>query len=58
VSNIKRTARKWMSVAVEGQRETNEMGMPITFCASGQAQTLLIYHRLPGNIKENKGFQM
>lgn len=39
-------------------RETNEMDMPITSCASGQAQTLLIYHRLPANIQENKGFQM
>ena len=35
LSNIKRTARKWMNVAVEGKRETNEMDMPVAFCASG-----------------------
>ena len=47
-----------MNIAVEGQKEMNKMDMPIIFCASGQAQTLQICHRLPANMEENKGFQM
>lgn len=46
-----------MNTAVESQKETHKMDMPITFCASGQAQTFLIYHRLPANMEEIRAFK-